>query len=123
MIEKDRELTEKMLDKAINQQSAVIKLQFENLFQKLDSIYDEVKKTNGTVREHSRLIQELKESEAAHILKCPQTREIHEINNKITTLEKMEVGRKAVSEFNWKQVTVSVAIAAVLVSIIQLIIK
>jgi tetrahydromethanopterin S-methyltransferase subunit G len=62
-------------------------------------------KTNGKVAEHEKEIYLLKESNATHMIKCPQTKEIHEINQKITTLEKMEVGREAVQKFTWKQLT------------------
>ena len=98
-------VTEKMLDKAIEQQSQLIKLQFENMWDKLDSIHDEVKKTNGTVREHSRMIQELKETETKHVLNCPQKKDIETINKKLTTIEMMEVGREAVQKFTSNQLT------------------
>jgi len=123
MQEKDRELTERMLDKAISQQSQLIELQFKNLFDKLDSIYTEVKKTNGTVREHSRLIQELKDSDSKHTINCPNSLEIKELNNKVVTLEKMEVGREAVSKFTWKQVTWIGAVAGTILTLLTILIN
>jgi tetrahydromethanopterin S-methyltransferase subunit G len=105
MTDKDREWTEKMLDKAVAQQSELIKLQFVNFWDKLDAIHDEVKKTNGTVREHTKTIQELKEAETKHIVNCPQKKDMNDLRDKLTNIEKIEVGREAVSKFSWKQVT------------------
>jgi mannose/fructose/N-acetylgalactosamine-specific phosphotransferase system component IIB len=105
MTDKDREWTEKMLDKAVAQQSELIKLQFVNFWDKLDAIHDEVKKTNGTVREHTKTIQELKEAETKHIINCPQKKDMDSLKEKLVNIEKIEVGREAVSKFSWKQVT------------------
>jgi hypothetical protein len=105
MTDKDREWTEKILDKAVAQQSELIKLQFVNFWDKLDAIHDEVKKTNGTVREHTKTIQELKEAETKHIINCPQKKDMDSLKEKLVNIEKIEVGREAVSKFSWKQVT------------------
>ena len=121
MTEKDRELTEKMLDKAISQQSELIKLQFENVFNKLDSIHEEVKKTNGTVRDHTKLIQELKESEIKHVVNCPQKKEIDEINKKVGNIEKIEVTRDAIKKFTWRQVTWIGAVAGIVLTVLTII--
>lgn len=121
MTEKDREYTEKILDKAINQQSEVIKLQFQNVFDKLDSIHEEVKKTNGTVREHTKLIQELKEAEITHTIKCPQKVQIEEIKKTVNNIQRIEVTRQAIKRFTWKQVTWIGAVAGVILTVLTII--
>ncbi len=119
MTEKDRELTEKMLDKAVAQQSELIKLQFANMWDKLDSIHNEVKKTNGTVRDHTKAIQELKEAESKHVVNCPQKKDMDSLRDKLTNIEKMEVGREAVSKFSWKQLTGMGIVAGIVFGILK----
>lgn len=119
MTEKDRELTEKMLDKAVAQQSELIKLQFANMWDKLDSIHNEVKKTNGTVRDHTKAIQELKENETKHVVNCPQKKDMDSLRDKLTNIEKMEVGREAVSKFSWKQLTGMGIVAGIVFGILK----
>ena len=121
MIENDRKIVENLLDKALNQQSELFKLQFQNLFDKLDSIHSEVKKTNGTVREHTSLIQQLKESEVKHAVNCPQKKEIGEIKTKVSNIEMIEVSRNAVSKFTWKQLTAIGIIVGIVFTILNFI--
>jgi tetrahydromethanopterin S-methyltransferase subunit G len=123
MTDKDREWTEKMLDKAVAQQSALIKLQFANFWDKLDAIHNEVKKTNGTVREHDKLIRELKEAEPMHVINCPQKKDMNELRDKLTNIEKIEVGREAVQKFTWKQVGWIGAIAGLVLTVLTIIIN
>jgi hypothetical protein len=123
MTDKDREWTEKILDKAVAQQSELIKLQFVNFWDKLDAIHDEVKKTNGTVREHTKTIQELKEAETKHIVNCPQKKDMNELRDKMVIIEKMEVGRQAVSKFTWKQVGWIGTIAGIVLTLLTIIIN
>lgn len=123
MEEKDRELTEKILDKAISQQSELIRLQFQNLFDKLDTIDKKVTLTNGTVLEHSKLIQELKDADTKHVLNCPNSVDIEALRKQVATLEKIEIAKEAVNKFTWKQVTGIGIIAGTVLSIITLILN
>ena len=115
--------TRQMIQDVIGKPLAEISGQLNLLSQTIDTIHDNTTKTNGKVAEHEKVIYELKEATATHTIHCPQKAEIHEINKKVTTLEKMEVGRKAVTTFTGKQVAIGFTIMALIISAINLILK
>jgi len=73
-------------------------------------------RTNGRVTKLEDDVSDLKKVNIAHFVQCPNT-------EKIINLEKMEVSRKAIAAFSWKQVTFGGILAGLIISIIQLLIK
>jgi threonine aldolase len=131
MTEQDRKVFKEMLKDAIENHSENVAERLKGEFRaieikmdsnkaetnlKLDAIKAETSKTNGKVAEHEKLIRELLNSDSKHLAKCPNT-------EKIITLEKMEIGRKAISSFTWKQVTLGGIIAGLIISLLQILIK
>lgn len=133
MTEKDRQLVETLLEKSIEQQSKLFTQEFKGMNQILNSMHElfseklytidrKVTITNGTVAAQAMQIEKLKEESLKHVSLCPNTAKIDRQIEKITTLEKMEVGRAAVSKFTWKQLTGIGIIAGVVFGVIKFII-
>jgi predicted nuclease with TOPRIM domain len=112
----DRKELKEAIKEAIEQHSGNVNSIFKIIDVKLDSIKSETSKTNGRVTQLEHEVSTLKNAELSHLVKCPNT-------EKIINLEKMEVGRKAVSSFTWKQVTLGGVIAGLILTLAQLLIK
>ena len=116
MTGKDREIVETLLEKSIGQQSKLFEQEFKGLSQmltsmnelfteKLNTIDKKVSITNGKVAEQEKKINEHEKELGKHYITCPNSTDISDLKKQIATLEKMEVGREAVSKFTWKQIT------------------
>jgi hypothetical protein len=110
--QKTRQLISDVIGKPLAEIIGELKLQS----QVIKTIDENTTKTNGKVAEHEKIIRNLLDLENGHFVKCPNT-------DKIITLEKMEVGRKAISSFTWKQVTLGGVIAGLIISLAQLLMK
>jgi hypothetical protein len=80
-------------------------------------------RTNGRVTKLEEQVSELKNAEITHVLKCPNIKDIKVINEKVVNLEKMEVSRKAVSTFTWKQIGAIGIIAGTVLGILTFILN
>jgi len=120
MTDNDREIIEKMLYKAIESHSENVGLllggKFDVINVKLDAIEKQTTKTNGRVNVIEMDIQGLKDANKVHVVSCPNTA-------KITTLEQMEFGRKAVKTFAWSQWLVAAVIVGTIISLFDLLFK
>ena len=63
------------------------------------------KETNGRVTKLEDAVILLQKENIMHTINCPQKAAIDTMNNKLTTIEKIEVGRDAIQKFTWKQLT------------------
>lgn len=116
MTDADEKKTRQLIEDVIGKPLAEISGKLNLLSQTIDTIHDNTTKTNGKVAEHEKTIGEIIRDELSHWSRCPNT-------EKIITLEKMEVGRKAVSVFSWKQVTLGGVVAGLILTLLQLILK
>lgn len=120
MNQKDRAEIRNMLIDAMKSHSEnvelIIKGKFDVIDFKLDAIKEQTTKTNGRVTANEADIQKLKESNIGHVINCPNTA-------KITTLEQMEFGRKAVSTFTWKQIGAIGVIAGIIISLLTFLLQ
>jgi len=116
MTDSDEKKVRQTIIDIIGKPLAEISGQLNVLSETINNIDENTIKTNGKVAEHEKIIGQILRDELSHWNRCPNT-------DKIITLEKMEVGRKAVSNFSWKQVTFGAVLAGLIISIIQLLIK
>ena len=134
MTEKDRDLVEKLLEKSIGQQNKLFETQFDNVTQLLNSMYElfteklntidgKVSKTNGTVLKHEERILANEKELSSHVVTCTKGKDIDILKEKITNIEKMEVGRNAVSKFTLKQISLLGAIVGIVFTILNFIVK
>lgn len=120
MNQKDRAEISKMLVDAMKAHSEnvglILKGSLEVIEVKLDAIKSDTAKTNGKVAEHEKEIQKLKEINIGHVMNCPNTA-------KLTKLEQMEISRKAVSSFTWRQIGAIGVIAGLILSLLTFLLK
>jgi len=116
MTREDENKVRQMIVDVIGRPLAEISGQLALLTQTTDVINAKVTVTNGKVAEHEKVIGQMIKDEISHFNKCPNT-------DKIITLEKMEVGRKAVSNFTWKQVTWIGAVAGTILTLLTILIN
>lgn len=116
MTPQDEVKTRQMIQDVIGKPIAEILGEIKLLSQDIKTIKENSAK-------HEKVIENLNQSENDHVLKCPQTKEILEINKKIATMEKLWVAEKAVKSMTWKQAGFGAVIIGLIIALAQLLMK